>query len=110
MHLEVLELQKQVAELRKHLKTAQPRGEPSSRKQAQREVGAGHARLPPSSPPWPVSFHCCRQPCLLALPPFSPTVSLSLLIPSALAAYTVAGVELMPLTEKPSLGNIKKSA
>ncbi|GAB1297193.1 Coiled-coil domain-containing protein 57 [Apodemus speciosus] len=36
VHLEVLELQKQVAELRKHLKT-QPRGEPSSRQQVQRE-------------------------------------------------------------------------
>ncbi|XP_052051838.1 coiled-coil domain-containing protein 57 isoform X2 [Apodemus sylvaticus] len=33
VHLEVLELQKQVAELRKHLKMAQPQGEPSSRKQ-----------------------------------------------------------------------------
>ncbi|XP_049996447.1 coiled-coil domain-containing protein 57 isoform X1 [Alexandromys fortis] len=37
VHLEVLELQKQVAELRKHLKTPQPQGEPSLREQLQRE-------------------------------------------------------------------------
>ncbi|XP_029401411.1 coiled-coil domain-containing protein 57 isoform X2 [Mus pahari] len=37
VHLEVLELQKQVAELRKHLKMTQSQGEPSSRKQLQRE-------------------------------------------------------------------------
>lgn len=36
MHLEVLELQKQVAELRKHLKVT-PQGEPSSREQLQRQ-------------------------------------------------------------------------
>uniref|UniRef100_A0A8I5ZSM9 Coiled-coil domain containing 57 n=1 Tax=Rattus norvegicus TaxID=10116 RepID=A0A8I5ZSM9_RAT len=37
VHLEVLELQKQVAELRKHLKMTQPQGEPSYIKQLQRE-------------------------------------------------------------------------
>ncbi|XP_059128304.1 coiled-coil domain-containing protein 57 [Peromyscus eremicus] len=37
VHLEVLELQKQVVELRKHLKTAHPQGEPSYREQLQRE-------------------------------------------------------------------------
>ncbi|XP_032769475.1 LOW QUALITY PROTEIN: coiled-coil domain-containing protein 57 [Rattus rattus] len=37
VHLEVLELQKQVAELRKHLKMTQPQGEPSYMKQLQRE-------------------------------------------------------------------------
>ncbi|XP_031210699.1 coiled-coil domain-containing protein 57 isoform X3 [Mastomys coucha] len=37
VHLEILELQKQVAELRKHLKMIQPQGDPSSRKQLQRE-------------------------------------------------------------------------
>ncbi|XP_029339965.1 coiled-coil domain-containing protein 57 isoform X1 [Mus caroli] len=37
VHLEVLELQKQVAELRKHLKVTQPQGEPSSREQLQRQ-------------------------------------------------------------------------
>ncbi|XP_040606146.1 coiled-coil domain-containing protein 57 isoform X2 [Mesocricetus auratus] len=37
VHLEVLELQKQVAELRKHLRVAQPQGEPSYRGQQQRE-------------------------------------------------------------------------
>eukprot|EP00072_Mus_musculus_P054262 XP_006534298.1 PREDICTED: coiled-coil domain-containing protein 57 isoform X4 [Mus musculus] len=36
VHLEVLELQKQVAELRKHLKVT-PQGEPSSREQLQRQ-------------------------------------------------------------------------
>nr|XP_048285221.1 coiled-coil domain-containing protein 57 isoform X2 [Myodes glareolus] len=37
VHLEVLELQKQVAELQKHLKTPQPQGEPSLMEQLQRE-------------------------------------------------------------------------
>nr|XP_034363553.1 coiled-coil domain-containing protein 57 isoform X3 [Arvicanthis niloticus] len=37
VHLEVVELQKQVAELRRHLKMTQPQGEPSYRKQLQRE-------------------------------------------------------------------------
>ncbi|XP_038184777.1 coiled-coil domain-containing protein 57 isoform X1 [Arvicola amphibius] len=37
VHLEVWELQKQVAELQKHLKTPQPQGEPSPREQPQRE-------------------------------------------------------------------------
>ncbi|XP_013203032.1 coiled-coil domain-containing protein 57 isoform X1 [Microtus ochrogaster] len=37
VHLEVLELQKQVAELRKHLKMPQPQGEPSLREELQRE-------------------------------------------------------------------------
>lgn len=37
VHLEVLELQKQVAELRKHLKMTQPQGEPSYMKQLQSE-------------------------------------------------------------------------
>lgn len=49
VHLEVLELQKQVAELRKHLKMTQPQGEPSYMKQLQREVGARYVRLPPYS-------------------------------------------------------------
>lgn len=37
VHLEVLELQKQVAELQKHLKMPQPQGEPSPMEQLQRE-------------------------------------------------------------------------
>lgn len=41
VHLEVVELQRQVAELRKHLKMTQPQGEPSYREQLLGKVGAG---------------------------------------------------------------------
>lgn len=61
VHLEVVELQRQVAELRKHLKMLRPQGEPSYREHLQREVGAGHACLPPSSPTL-----ACQLPLLKA--------------------------------------------
>lgn len=67
VHLEVLELQKQVAELEKHLRTAQQEGgRPPGRKQLRAEVGPLYR--PPLAPPALPGGCLCPSAFSLLLP------------------------------------------